>query len=359
MDFTRRDLLYLLGLTSLPALLGANADSDPHPGHPPASTERPPLAPEGFVPCVAPGIPTLPYRRVGNVKVFELVAEPVTVEFQDMSDPNGNRRRPIHCWGYNGTMIGPTIEVVEGDTVRVLFRNGLPDPTTVHFHGIHLPIEMDGVPDFSQKPVPPGGEFTYEFTLEQSGTFFYHSHVMQAKQVGLGLAGFFIVHPKRPEPWQIADRDFAYFLQTWKINPGSPNPDTAEMTEFNYFTMNGRPGPDIVPMYAKRGEKVRIRIANLSMLSHPVHLHGHTFKITDWGGGFLPPHQHIAANTASVSAAEVRTLEFEAKRVGKWVFHCHFMHHTMNDMHRRPIPGLVSHASHSDMGGMHTWIEIA
>lgn len=358
MNITRRDLIYLMGLAGLPSVLHAETDPHSHPSDPRLTPGARPSSTEGYVPCIAPGIPTLPYRRVGNVKVWELTAEPVEVAFPDMSDPNGVRRRPIYCWGYNGSMIGPTIEAVEGDTVRILFRNNLPDPTTVHWHGLHLPIEMDGVPDISQKPVPPGGQFTYEFTLEQSGTYFYHSHVMQAKQVGLGLMGFFIIHPRVPEPWQIVDRDYCYMLQTWMIHPGSPNPDPSEMSEFNYFTMNGRPGPDIVPMVARRGEKVRIRVANLSMLAHPVHLHGHTYKVTDWGGGFLPPSQHIAANTINVSAAEVRAVEFEAKRLGKWLFHCHFTHHTMNDMHRDPIPGMTSHASHSDNGGMHTWIEI-
>ena len=115
----------------------------------------------------------------------------------------------------------------------------------------------------------------------------------------------------------------------------------------------------ITPMKAKVGDKVRIRIGNLSMMAHPVHLHGHTFKITDWGGGFLPEHQHVAANTINVSAAEIRSLEFVAERPGRWLFHCHFSHHTMNDMHRIPIPGQGGHAAHMmDMGGMHTYIDI-
>lgn len=356
MDVTRRDLLTAMsGLLAVPLLTGNSAVAGEWA---PSSTKSQSDPKSGYVPCVAPGIPTLPFQWDGNVKVFRLVAEPVVVQFQDMSNPHGLGKRDIYAWGYNGSMIGPTIEVVEGDTVRILFKNNLPDPTTVHWHGLHIPLNMDGVPEISQPAVMPGGEFIYEFTLEQSGTYFYHSHVMQAKQVGLGLMGFFIIHPKKPEAWQIVDRDYAYFLQTWMIRPGSPHPDTMEMSDFNYFTMNGRPGPDIVPMKARRGEKVRIRIGNLSMLTHPVHLHGHTFKITDMGGGFLPPHQHLAANTINVSAAEVRVLEFEAKLLGKWLFHCHFMHHTMNDMHRKPIPGPINHSAHGDDGGMHTYIDI-
>ncbi len=364
---TRRGFVYGLGgLMSLPLFskgdtskLGAIAkmgkDNPPPPSNP------------NYVPVRAPGIPTLGYVISGGVKEFRLVAEPVTIQFPDMSDGMGMKNRPIYAWGYNGTSIGPTIEVVEGDRVRILVTNNLPEPTTVHWHGLEIPIEMDGVPMFSQDPIEPGSTFTYEFTLNQSGTYFYHSHYMTAKQVGLGLMGFFIIHPKNPAPSQIVDKDYAYFLHTWKINPGSPIPDTLEMTEFNYFTMNGRVGGGVgdwklPPMSAKIGERVRIRVTNLSMLSHPIHLHGHSFKITDWGAGFLPESQQIKANTVSVSSAEVRAVEFTAARRGKWMFHCHFTHHTMNDMHRFPLPGDPSMNAEGmammDMGGMSTWIEI-
>jgi len=314
-----------------------------------------------FVPVVTPGVPSLAFTWDGNVKVFRLKAEPVTTAFQDMSDPHGMGTRPIQGWGYNGTITGPTIEAVEGDRVRILVENRLSEPTTVHWHGLHVPIEMDGVPDFSQAPIQPGETFTYEFTLEQHGTYFYHPHFMGAKQVGMGMAGFFVVHPKQLAAHQVVDKDFAYFLQMWMIHPGSPIPDTLEMTDFNYFTMNGKPGPDIVPMQAKVGERVRIRVANLSMMAHPIHLHGHSFRITEYGAGFVPQSQQILANTESVSSAQARCLEFTALRPGKWLFHCHFMHHVMNDMHRKPLAGGgLGHAGHAgmEMGGMHTWIEV-
>jgi FtsP/CotA-like multicopper oxidase with cupredoxin domain len=313
-----------------------------------------------YVPVVTPGIQTLPYELDGDVKVFRLRAEPVTIRFQDMSDPSGARTRPINAWGYNGSVIGPTIEAVEGDRVRIHVENRLPDATTVHWHGLHIPINMDGVAGISQEPIMPGESFTYEFTLNQHGTYFYHPHYMGAKQVGMGMAGFFIIHPKNPTPAQIVDRDFAYFLQIWMINPSTPQPDIMEMSNFNYFTMNGKPSPGIVPMAARIGEKVRIRIVNLSMLTHPVHLHGHTYRVSEYGAGFIPPEQQIIANTINVSSAEERTLEFTAgPNPGTWVFHCHFMHHVMNDMHRNPIPGGGGggHAGH-DAGGMHTWIEV-
>lgn len=304
-----------------------------------------------------PGINKLPFTLEGDTKVFHLEAQPVTIQFPDMSDPNGLKRRPIAAWGYNGSVIGPTIEVTEGDRVRIHVKNSLPEPTSVHWHGLHVPINMDGVTGISQNPIEPGESFTYEFTLEQHGTYFYHPHFMSSKQVGMGLSGFFIVHPKDPEAWQIVDHDYAYLLQTWMIHPGSPVPDTMEMNNLNYFTMNGRAAPDIIPMQAKSGERVRIRIVNLSMTTHPIHLHGHSYKITDYGAGFLPEHQHILMNTNDISAGESRALDFIAGKPGKWLMHCHFLHHVMNDMHRTPIPGNAGHAGH-EMGGMVTWIEV-
>lgn len=360
-DVSRRSFLSGLGALSIPLVASRVAKADSLSlGGAESTVPDDSARAAGYVPVVTPGIKTLPYTMEGGVKVFRLVAEPVTIQFQDMSDPHGMKRRPIHGWGYNGSIIGPTIEAVEGDIVRIHVENRLNEPTTIHWHGIHLPIEMDGVPTFSQKPIEPGQTFTYEFPLIQHGTYFYHPHFMGAKQVGLGMSGFFIIHPKNPTPAQIVDKDYAYFLQIWMIHPGSPIPDTLEMTEFNYFTMNGRPGPDIVPMTAKIGEKVRIRVANLSMMTHPIHLHGHSFRITENGAGFHPPHMQLLANTENISSAEERTFEFTAERRGKWLFHCHFMHHTMNDMHRIPIPGMGGHAAHAgmDMGGMHTWIEI-
>lgn len=357
-DVTRRSFLSKLGL-SVPALAAiASQPVSAVAAGPTPSARSQRLGAGGYTPIVTPGIATLPFQMDGQVKVFRLIAQPVVTLFQDMSDPHGARRRPIHGWGYNGSITGPTIEAVEGDRVRIIVENRLPEPTSMHWHGLHVPIEMDGVTGISQEPIEPGQSFTYEFDLEQHGTYFYHPHFMGAKQVGLGMAGFFIIHPKNPEPHQIVDRDFAYFLQTWMIHPGSPIPDIMEMTQFNYFTMNGKPAPDIVPMTARSGERVRIRVANLSMLTHPIHLHGHSFKISDWGAGFLPLHQQILANTNDISSAEARAFEFTAGRKGKWLLHCHFMHHTMNDMHRNPLPGGgMNHAAH-EMGGMHTWIEV-
>lgn len=358
MSKSRRDFMISASTAALGLPVAASALTLPWSEKPTTQAKGQTSRSEPYVPVQALGVPTLPYEMDGDIKVFRLTVEPVTIQFPDMSDPHGMRRRPIHAWGYNGSVTGPTIEAVEGDRVRIIVQNNLPEGTSVHWHGLHVPIEMDGVVPISQEPIPPGESFTYEFTLEQHGTYFYHPHFMAAKQVGMGLSGFFIVHPRQPEPWQIVDKDYAFFLQVWMIHPGSPVPDTMEMNNFNYFTMNGRAAPDIPGMSAKSGERVRIRLVNLSMLNHPIHLHGHSFKITEHGAGFLPPNQHFVANTVHLSSAESRSIEFVAGRPGKWIMHCHFLHHVMNDMHRPPIPGGgMNHMAH-EMGGMHTWIEV-
>lgn len=370
MSSSRRHFIYKLGatLSGLPLLsslsgnranaLAPNGLTIPKNGREYSENKYFLFGPQGYTPVESPGIKKLPYVMDGSIKVFHLTAEPVTIYFPDMSDHTGKARRPILAWGYNNSVVGPTIEIVEGDRVRIIVQNNLPDATTVHWHGLHIPIEMDGVEGISQEPIPPGTSFTYEFTVEQHGTYFYHPHFMGAKQVGMGMVGFFIVHPKNPEPWQRVDHDYTYIFQTWMIQPGSSVPDTMEMSNFNYFTMNGKAGPDVVPMKVRTGERVRIRCLNLSMLTHPVHLHGHTYKVTEYGAGFLPESQHIIANTINISSAEVRAFDFTAGKLGRWMFHCHFMHHVMNDMHRNPIPGSGSTHMGHQMGGMSTWLEV-
>jgi FtsP/CotA-like multicopper oxidase with cupredoxin domain len=267
-----------------------------------------------------PHLPKLPWRMEGGVKAFDLVAEPVRREFLP--------GKMVDVWGYNGGMPGPTIEVNEGDRVRIRFRNALPEPTTVHWHGLEVPIEMDGVPAISQPLVEPGGTFTYEFTLNQHGTFFYHSHM--AMQQMLGMIGFFIIHPRaayRPA----VQKDFGLILQGWAILPNNTVPNTLGM-EFNWLTMNGKAGPAISPLLVKKGERVRIRFVNLGMDHHPMHLHGNQFVVTGTEGGRVPENQWHPMNTVLVGVAQARAVEFDAHRAGDWMLHCHLPHHMMNQM---------------------------
>lgn len=302
-----------------------------------------------YKPVETVGIPTLSYTLENGIKVFKLIAEPVITRFcQD------EMCKPLLTWGYNGSMPGPTIEVVEGDRVRIEVTNRLPHATVVHWHGIELPNVMDGGGSFTQPVIKPDESYTYEFTLEQSGTYMYHSSELPAIQVGLGLAGFFIVHPKE-DPIKV-DRDYALMLQMWQIPPHQNIPDAMGM-EFNWLTINGKVHPAVPHLKAKRRENVRIRFGNLSMMEHPIHLHGHTFEIVETGSGRNPTSAHWRANTFAVSAGETRTIEFKAtKWPGPWLLHCHFLHHIMNDMHRPPVPGEDRHAM--GHGGMFTILEV-
>jgi manganese oxidase len=273
-----------------------------------------------FLPMVTPDIPDLSHEMDGAVKVFKLVAEPVKRKIAPF--------KTIDVWGYNGSCPGPTIQVQQGDRVRVVFENHLPESSTLHWHGLEIPIEQDGVPWISQKPVPPGGTYTYEFTVHQEGTFFYHAH--SAMQEMIGQIGFFIAHPEKPYRPR-ADHDYGLILQEWAVLPNNTVPNTAAM-EYNWLTFNGVSGPAITPMVARLGSRVRLRIVNIGMDHHPIHLHGHQFVMTGTEGGRAPESTWYPMNTVLVGVAQARVVEFEAKYPGAWMVHCHLPHHMMNSM---------------------------
>lgn len=275
---------------------------------------------------------TLPWKLVDGVKIFHLIAEPVTHEFAP--------GLTAECWGYNGRTPGPTIEAVEGDRVRIYVTNRLPEATTVHWHGILLPNGMDGVSGLNQKPVEPGETFKYEFTLRQHGTHMYHPHFDEMAQMGLGLMGLFIIHPRTP-PDPPIDRDFGIMLTEWFIEPGTRRAKPSEMTDFNIITFNSKAFPGTEPLVAKLGERVRIRLANLSAMSHhPIHLHGYQFKITETDGGQIPVSAQWPETTVLVQTGSTRTIEFVANEPGDWAMHCHMTHHIMNQM-GHDIPNLI------------------
>ncbi len=285
-----------------------------------------------YTPVITPNGATLSWKVVDGVKVFHLVAEEVRHEFA----PGLVGR----CWGYNGRVHGPTIEAVEGDRVRIYVTNRLPAPTTVHWHGLHLPNGMDGVSGVTQRSIEPGETFRYEFTLTQHGTFMYHPHHDEMVQMALGLMGMFVVHP-RGSPVPRPDRDFVYLLSEWKITPGTERPDPNEMTDFNVVTFNGKVFPATAPLVARRGDRVRIRIGNLSATDHhPIHLHGHSFRVIETDGGEIPEAGRWPETTVLVPVGSTRTVEFVAERAGDWAFHCHMTHHTMNQMGHE-IPNLI------------------
>ena len=356
MQSSRR--LFLRGLASVAGAAGAaTAASAQHEGHsPPAApapaqasrpvraTRETPIGGAQIIPGVAevvtPDVPKMPWRMEGGVKVFDIVVEHVRTEFLP--------GRIVDAWGFNGSVPGPTIEVIEGDRVRLTVENRLPEGFSMHWHGLEIPFEMDGMPGISQDLIPPGGKFTYEFTLRQNGTFFYHSHM--AMQEMMGLIGLFIIHPRTAHTPRV-DRDFGLVLQEWAILPNNTIPNSLAM-EFNWLTINGKAGPDTTPMLVRLGERVRIRIVNLGMDHHPMHIHGHQFYVTGTEGGRIRTTAVEPGNTVLVGVAQARDIEFVANNPGDWHFHCHLPHHMMNQMASMVGPTMMSHANMMRPGSM-------
>ncbi|TSE18863.1 Copper resistance protein A [Tepidimonas alkaliphilus] len=276
---------------------------------------------------------TLPFRLKDGVKEFHLVAEPVVRELAP--------GMVAHLWGYNGASPGPTIEVVEGDRVRIFVTNRLPEPTTIHWHGQRLPNGMDGVGGLNQPPIPPGQTWVYEFVARRPGTFMYHPHADEMVQMAMGMMGLWITHPRQPHPW-IADveRDYAFLINAFDITPGARTPNVNTMLDFNLWAWNSRVFPGIDPLLARLGERVRVRIGNLTMTNHPIHIHGLEFEVTGTDGGPVRPEARWPEVTVDIAVGQMRQIEFVADEEGDWAMHCHKSHHTMGPM-GHGVPTLI------------------
>lgn len=280
---------------------------------------------------------TLPWRMNASVKEFHLVAEPVVREMAP-----GFK---AHLWGYNGQSPGPTIEVVEGDRVRVFVTNKLPEHTSIHWHGQRVPNGMDGVTGLTQPPIQPGKTFVYEFVARRPGTFMYHPHADEMTQMAMGMMGFWVTHPRAKHPLiDEVDRDFVFLLNAYDVEPGAYTPKIMTMLDFNLWSWNSRVFPGIDSLNVRQGDKVRIRMGNLTMTNHPMHIHGHEFTVTGTDGGPTPLSSRWPEVTTDVAVGQMRQLEFIAEEEGDWAFHCHKSHHTMNAMgHEVPTMIGVDH----------------
>ena len=300
----------------------------------------PPLVPDtgrNYNPVVTLNGWTLPWRMNAGVKEVHLVAEPVVREMAP-----GFK---AHLWGYNGQSPGPTIEVVEGDRVRVFVTNKLPEHTSIHWHGQRLPNGMDGVTGLTQAAIQPGKTFVYEFIAKRPGTFMYHPHADEMTQMAMGMMGFWVTHPKTKHPLiDDVDRDFVFLLNAYDVEPGAYTPKIMTMLDFNLWSWNSRVFPGIDSLNVRQGDKVRVRMGNLTMTNHPMHLHGHEFLVTGTDGGPTPKSSRQYEVTADVAVGQMRQLEFIADEAGDWAFHCHKSHHTMNAMgHEVPTMIGVDH----------------
>jgi FtsP/CotA-like multicopper oxidase with cupredoxin domain len=278
---------------------------------------------------------TLPWRMRDGWKEYHLVAEPVTREVAPGMVAN--------LWGYNGQSPGPTIECVEGDKLRIFVTNKLPEHTTIHWHGILLPCGMDGVGGLTQPHIPVGKTFVYEMVMKKSGTFMYHPHADEMVQMSMGMMGFFVVHPRDPNLHAV-DRDFVFLLNAFDIEPGAKTPKNSTMLDFNLWGWNSRVFPGIDPLVVRKGDRVRIRVGNLTMTNHPIHLHGYDFVVTGTDGGWVPPSARWPEVSADIAVGAMRAIEFTADEPGDWAIHCHKSHHTMNAMgHNVPTMIGVDH----------------
>jgi FtsP/CotA-like multicopper oxidase with cupredoxin domain len=329
-------------------LLGASAISRAAMGAVPeapamaSAATQPPLAPAGgppYTPVVTLNGWTLPWRMNAGVKEFHLVAEPVVREMAP--------GMKAHLWGYNGQSPGPTIEVVEGDRVRIFVTNRLPEHTTIHWHGQRLPNGMDGVGGLTQPQIPVGKTYVYEFVARRPGTFMYHPHADEMTQMAMGMMGFWVTHPRTRHPLiERVDRDFCILLNAYDIDPGSYTPRIMTMLDFNLWSWNSRIFPGIDPLVVRRNDRVRVRLGNLTMTNHPIHLHGHEFEVTGTDGGPTPKASRWPEVTADIAVGQMRQIEFVADEEGDWAFHCHKSHHTMNAMgHAVPTMIGVDHRS--------------
>jgi FtsP/CotA-like multicopper oxidase with cupredoxin domain len=343
MDDKRRRFLATTGATLLGAAAVTRVAAASLPEAPMMGTAatQPPLAPAGgrpYNPVVTLNGWTLPWRMNNGVKEFHLVAEPVVRELAPGMQAN--------LWGYNGQSPGPTIEVVEGDRVRIFVTNKLPEHTTIHWHGQRLPNGMDGLGGLTQPQIPVGKTYVYEFVAKRPGTFMYHPHADEMVQMAMGMMGFWVTHPKDPK-FMPVDRDFVFLLNAYDIDPGAATPKIMTMLDFNLWNWNSRVFPGIDPLVVRHNERVRIRIGNLTMTNHPIHLHGHEFEVTGTDGGWTPRGSRWPEVTADIAVGQMRAIEFDATDEGDWAFHCHKAHHTMNAM-GHDVPTMIG-VDHRDV----------
>ena len=291
----------------------ASADTTPAAAAPPSSRQRA----DAMDAMHEKGVKAFPAKTEGagnqlfaprlekGVKVYDLTAE----EIQWEVEPG----RKTKAWAYNGQVPGPQIRVREGDRVRVNLTNKLPESTSIHFHGLELPNDQDGVPFLTQPPVKSGESYTYEFTVPNAGSHMYHSHHNAAMQVGLGLLGAFIVEPRRPVAAHRADVDYVMV-----INDGSHG-----------YTLNGKGFPATEPIVCQLGQTIRIRFMNEGMMIHPMHLHGKHMTVIAKDGWDQPAPWRC--DTLNLAPGERWDVLVKATNPGTWAFHCHILPHAESE----------------------------
>ncbi|WP_099668924.1 multicopper oxidase family protein, partial [Anoxybacillus flavithermus] len=271
-------------------------------------------------------LPLATNTEVLSEKEIHLTAKEALLQINDQV------KLPVYT--YNGSVPGAQIRVKQGDRVKIIFKNELPEPTAIHWHGYPVPNDQDGVPGMTMDAIKPGETFTYEFTATVPGTYWYHSHQKSAEQVDKGLYGTLIVEPKEGEQ---VDRDYTLVLDEWMSQQQASTTEQAnhtnmhhgnssmmhDMSMYDIFTINGKSGTAIKPLKVKKGEKVRLRLVNAGYMSHKLHLHGHTFQIVATDGQPLKNPQLIKDELLNIAPGERYDIEFIADNPGEWLLECH------------------------------------
>ena len=240
----------------------------------------------------------------------------------------------VMAWAFNDQIPGPTLRVTEGDLVRIRFTNKHTSHHTLHFHGLNVPNEMDGVAyaHLNHLEVKPGETHTYEFVADPAGTHMYHCHVNSPQHIDMGMVGVLIVDPKDKRSEPKVDKERVLLLDDWYINEHGdqePMAHPAMIQQANYFTVNGKGFPGVEPIKLLPGEKVRVRLVNVGYQAHSMHLHGHSFVVAHRDGRPLKYRQE--QDTVLIGPGERYDLVFTATNPGLWLFHCHVVPHVTND----------------------------
>lgn len=270
-----------------------------------------------------------PLKRVlhDGVLEFTLDARPVWWRIY------GKQR--LAAYAYNGIVPGPQIRVRNGQRVRIRFTNHLPVETTIHWHGIGVPNSQDGVPGVTQQAIKPGRSYTYEFTARPAGdpngggTFLYHSHADEDRQMSVGLYGSFIIDPPEQTARYAVDRTLVF--SEWSADAASGRTRGAMQMEGmlpNFFTINGKSYPDTDPVDVPAGKPVLLRLINAGQFAHPIHLHGTAFRVVARDGH--PTGDRSLRDTITLESGERADIAF-TEPPGKWLLHCHIGHHLTND----------------------------
>lgn len=246
-------------------------------------------------------------------------------------------KQRLAAYAYNGIVPGPQIHVKNGQRVRIRFTNHLPVETTVHWHGIGVPNSQDGVPGVTQQPIKPGKSYTYEFTARPAGepngggTFLYHTHVDEDRQMPAGLYGSFIIDPARPAARYAVDKTLVF--SEWTADAATGRVRGVMQMEGmlpNFFTINGKSFPDTDPIDVPTGKPVLLRLINAGQMAHPIHLHGTAFRVVARDGHAIARAQQQLRDTITLDSGERADIAF-TEPPGKWVLHCHIGHHLTND----------------------------